>query len=680
MDGEEENLLEKFRDNWRTELKRRKSSTSNSHNKPTHDCDEESERVNVTNEEDRHNSPLVEDGHRNAHVVEGSSCSTLQDDEFRTIYQPFSIVGNLLKNSHHEAVGHKSKELDWNETYSKNVAKRQKKQDIGEGAKRSKKQLPKDIFNDRSKGELPEESLLDKLIADIDEITDIPFFDISLPREVAVNIFQHLSMKDLCHCAQVSKSWKSLAEDELLWCRVCHGLGQETIYTTREKTNWKQIVQHNVERQRLLVTNWKGRVGQLTKLEHVKGRLLCGVHSYQDQVVAGYASGEVKLWNLSEGTSCVFQPSDMSLIIDEDPDREGTEQNMLHHVVTANTFTAAAYTHGNVDIWSLESGTQPIQTYTPQGRRSQPSEVCLSGSGQTLVISYGPFIDVLSNNAKTGLFESIEKLDALGDVKHVKLYEDVSSSHLRVVYSRKFSAYIFQPKSQNTTESYGQVTEIHNLIGAPISTVDFKTDQSLLGIGLESYGGLVDGFRIKLYDLKTGQLTSTLHGHTWVVTCMNMVDSPLNELVTGSGDRKLRVFDIRQDSPVQTFSGHTGSVTCVQMDAWKLVSGAQNGFVCVWDRRMGTKLWEMHNRHPVRYIHYNDKTLVAGNVPIDTLPQIEEFEFVTHRRYRGSVVVYDFLADLTTKDVPEICLSTYDQPEASRYNISLAVPYDVLTY
>jgi len=55
----------------------------------------------------------------------------------------------------------------------------------------------------------------------------------------------------------VSKSWVNLAEDELLWCKICHSLGQEKIYTTKEKTNWKQIVRHNVERQRTLTINWK---------------------------------------------------------------------------------------------------------------------------------------------------------------------------------------------------------------------------------------------------------------------------------------------------------------------------------------------------------------------------------------------------------------------------------------
>ena len=37
-----------------------------------------------------------------------------------------------------------------------------------------------------------------------EEINEIPFFDHELPRELALKIFQHLDIKDLCNCSQVS--------------------------------------------------------------------------------------------------------------------------------------------------------------------------------------------------------------------------------------------------------------------------------------------------------------------------------------------------------------------------------------------------------------------------------------------------------------------------------------------
>ena len=47
-------------------------------------------------------------------------------------------------------------------------------------------------------------------------------------------------------------------------------------------------------------------------------------------------------------------------------------------------------------------------------------------------------------------------------------------------------------------------------------------------------------------------------------------------------------------------------------------------------------------------------------------------------RVRGSVQVYDFTDSQAAKDLPDVCLSTYDEPQASRYNIGLAMPYDTL--
>lgn len=37
------------------------------------------------------------------------------------------------------------------------------------------------------------------------EMDDVPFFDIQLPYELAINIFQYLDRQDLGRCAQVSR-------------------------------------------------------------------------------------------------------------------------------------------------------------------------------------------------------------------------------------------------------------------------------------------------------------------------------------------------------------------------------------------------------------------------------------------------------------------------------------------
>ncbi|XP_052214862.1 F-box/WD repeat-containing protein 8-like isoform X3 [Dreissena polymorpha] len=497
--------------------------------------------------------------------------------------------------------------------------------------KRLKHQKLEDIFLERQTSDVPMERLLDRLISDIDEVTEIPFFDITLPKEVAVNIFQYLSMQDLCHCAQ----------------------------------------------------NFNGKV---SSLEHVKGKILTAVHSFRDTIVAGYTNGDVKLWNLSTDETVLFQPSSTSLLIREENEADSSyvQTNMVHSVQIAGSVTAAVFTHGNIDIWDMQSGSQVLQTHHPKtGHRFIP-KMCLTPSSNTIVAGYANYIDILHREGNQTEFEALHVLDTEKDVNHLKLFTnncDSDSGIPSVVFSTAHTVSVYTLLSRGSGY-VGQRSEIHNIFGASIDQVDTKPSEGWLGaaLGIGLWGGFSDKLQVKLYDLSSGKLLHSLGGHSWLITCMNMFESPHHELVTGSADRNVRVCDVRAPDPVVMSYFVRAVVSCVQMDQWKVVSGSEDGFVQVWDRRMKSKLWEYNNRHPVRYVHFKDRSLIVGNVSSDLTPQFDDLEIATHRRYRGSVSVYDFLTDLSPREVPEVCLSTYDQPEASRYNIGLAVPYDTLQF
>ena len=128
-------------------------------------------------------------------------------------------------------------------------------------------------------------SLLDQLIEDIDEITSIPFFDLSLPKEVGLQIFTDLGIKDLCACAQVSKAWKILAEDELIWYHVGCKLGyvQKRHSSTIDRENWKSFVRDSILEERELRRNWKERICRLSSLEFERGLLMNSFLSWKEQ-------------------------------------------------------------------------------------------------------------------------------------------------------------------------------------------------------------------------------------------------------------------------------------------------------------------------------------------------------------------------------------------------------------
>ncbi|KAJ8286028.1 hypothetical protein GJAV_G00033690 [Gymnothorax javanicus] len=98
--------------------------------------------------------------------------------------------------------------------------------------------------------------------------------------------------------------------------------------------------------------------------------------------------------------------------------------------------------------------------------------------------------------------------------------------------------------------------------------------------------------------------------------------------------------------------------------------------------RMGAKLWEMHNRHPVRHVQFGLSSLVTANIPDEKSPRgacITDDDLTAHRRHRGIISLYDFSVDTTAPDhILPICRSSYTESSGYNYNIGLAMPYDAI--
>ena len=115
------------------------------------------------------------------------------------------------------------------------------------------------------------DDFLSLLIRDINETTMIPFFDVSLPKEICIKIFGFLEMADLCKCACVSKTWAPIANDELLWYNIYKRLFFKKQGCNRVEAGWKSLVRDGILRQRLLTRNWKERLCQIQAFEYEKG-------------------------------------------------------------------------------------------------------------------------------------------------------------------------------------------------------------------------------------------------------------------------------------------------------------------------------------------------------------------------------------------------------------------------
>jgi len=85
----------------------------------------------------------------------------------------------------------------------------------------------------------------------------VDFFT-DLPVEIVRKILSYLDATSLCHCAQVSKRWKELSDDDLVWKDMCErhiggkcqrcGWGLPLMYNTKRKATTDALVYQNNKR------------------------------------------------------------------------------------------------------------------------------------------------------------------------------------------------------------------------------------------------------------------------------------------------------------------------------------------------------------------------------------------------------------------------------------------------
>ncbi|XP_062874159.1 F-box/WD repeat-containing protein 8 [Trichomycterus rosablanca] len=519
----------------------------------------------------------------------------------------------------------------------------------------------------------PKATLIDQFIHDLNEINDIPFFDVELPYELALKIFQFLSKVDLGRCAQVSQAWRVLAEDEVLWYRLCLEEGYCSGASVSDSPCWKSTLRDCCNNEKNVKYNWKNRVGSISNLQYEIGKVLCDASSCDGLVIAGYTSGDVRLWNTLDWDSGALNLQPPHGVRSETPPPH------VGLVRVAGSVACAAYENGCVSVWSTESVLEPVHHYR---HLQQVRSLDLRADGPVLTSASGLEVRIEAPDDR-GYWRTTCLKNLAKPVDGVLIVPGKRETTLVAAWAAE-SVYLLDPtrtEEEEEQEDRG-ARLLHSVYGHPVTCMDVTTCRAAVGVKSCGWGMNDGGNKVRVYSLETGQSELVLGNSAGDFTCINLRDSPPHLLVCGNKDRRVRVFDLRSGSSVVSLYAHYLGVTTVQADEWKIVSGGGEGLVCVWEMRMGTKLWEMHNRHPVRHVRFDSSTLVTANIPDEKNPRgacITDDDLTAHRRHRGAICYYDFSTGSSTQDhVLPICRSDYTETSGYNYNIGLAMPYDKL--
>ncbi|CAG8535906.1 9808_t:CDS:2, partial [Racocetra fulgida] len=145
-----------------------------------------------------------------------------------------------------------------------------------------------------------------------------------------------------------------------------------------------------------------------------------------------------------------------------------------------------------------------------------------------------------------------------------------------------------------------------------------------------------------------------LKGHTDGIMCLQF-DDRNNRLITGSYDNTVRVWDLETGEVISTLTGHTRCVRTLQFDRAKLITGSMDHTLRVWNYHTDKCITKLEGHTGgILSLHFVDYIVASGST--DTTIKIWDFSsrkcftLTGHREWVNKVIIFQKLQLLSCSD------------------------------
>lgn len=365
-------------------------------------------------------------------------------------------------------------------------------------------------------------SLLSEQLVQLNRIDPFSFF----PRELSLKILTFLDARSLTRAAQVSRHWRSLADDDVLWKTMCEQHIERKCY----KCGWGLP---------LLERRSKSGASSPTG---AGASAICAADAFD---------------SLRTGTKRPAAP-------DSDDESESGELARPRKRARSDPPT---FVHAT----DVDSTPAPQHTASSAGpSTSQPSPAHPSSAPSVLAPVQRAASPIPPPPRSPSPAASPSPLPPLNIPRNHHLtrpWKDVYSERLTIARNWRL----------------GRATATV-LKGHTDGVMCLQYNDKLQH---PSFPILITGSydrTVRVWNMETGQEVHRLLGHTRAVRALQFDEC---KLVTGSMDRTLRLWNWRTGQCIRTLEGHTAGVVCLSFDSNILVSGSVDKTVKVWNFRTG---------------------------------------------------------------------------------------------
>ncbi|GAA5930956.1 hypothetical protein JCM3775_000762 [Rhodotorula graminis] len=359
-----------------------------------------------------------------------------------------------------------------------------------------------------------------------------------LPREVTLKIFGYLDAITLGRAAQVSRAWKGMADDDLLWRTMC----EQHIERKCEKCGWGLPLLGERRRKARLAMNAlpTSRAGETSRGRDSDVRRMLmdtATSAMQAQVEHQHLHHHGEPFDPSAATSSSSSSSDMLV----EPSS----------AAAANASSSDSHRHKR----SKTSSPTPSRPSSPR-----PSRFASSSTATASVTELPPALPL----TRPWKHVYCERLAIERNWRRGTCAATVLSGHTDSITCLQVAEDLPHPSFPVLmTGSWDRSVRIWNLeTGKEVGVLRGHTRgvRALQFDALKLVTGSMDS-TLKIWNWRTGECMRTLRGHRDAVICLTY-DKQL--LVSGSGDSTIRVWDFGTGE-VYTLRGHSEWVNSVAL-------------------------------------------------------------------------------------------------------------------
>ncbi|KAI9340875.1 WD40-repeat-containing domain protein [Obelidium mucronatum] len=423
------------------------------------------------------------------------------------------------------------------------------------------------------------------LAAKVAVMTRVDFITRLAP-EVGLKILQYLDAKSLCHAAQVARQWRVLADDDLIWHRMC----EQHIDKKCKTCGWGLPIIRNSNAKRPRLESSSSSSASDSNLKRKRA--------------------DSDIGNQSDGSSS----SDLQK--QEQPAPPAPKKRSWKGIYAERFLVERNWRKPNFHCTEVQGHSEGIMSIQYNDCKAR----YVTGGHDKLIRVWdadtNTCIKVLDGhtNQVTGVQFDDSKIVTCSLDRTIRIWSMKTFECIRRLEGHNAGINCIQYEQEFLASgSIDGTIRVWNISTGKYFTLRGHTDwvNKVQFYKKTQLFSCSDDRSVILWDLETRQIIRKFMGHHDQVQSMSISLPHLRnarasieskggapKLVTASTDKTIKIWDIDTGLCLHTLFGHEDGVMCVASDTLRIVSGSHDNMVMVWDLESGKLMHSMGVARP----------------------------------------------------------------------------------